>query len=239
MNFEEFKTMLNTELNYLSINLSDIKLEQFYTYMNLLIEWNKKINLTAIVEEKDIIIKHFLDSLTISKYINSNQKVMDIGTGAGFPGIPLKIVHENININLVDSLNKRITFLNEVVNKIELKNIVAIHSRAEDLAKIEEYREKYDIVVSRAVAKLSTLLEYMMPFIKVGGTCICMKGSNIEELEESKKAIEILGGKLEKVDEIVLPNTDIKRNNIIIKKIRNTPKEYPRKAGIPTKNPII
>ena len=144
MNFEEFKTMLNTELNYLSINLSDIKLEQFYTYMNLLIEWNKKINLTAIVEEKDIIIKHFLDSLTISKYINSNQKIMDIGTGAGFPGIPLKIVQENINMNLVDSLNKRITFLNEVVNKIELKNIVAIHSRAEDLAKIEEHREKYD-----------------------------------------------------------------------------------------------
>lgn len=141
MNFEEFKTMLNTELNYLSINLSDIKLEQFYTYMNLLIEWNKKINLTAIVEEKDIIIKHFLDSLTISKYINSNQKIMDIGTGAGFPGIPLKIVQENINMNLVDSLNKRITFLNEVVNKIELKNIVAIHSRAEDLAKIEEHRE--------------------------------------------------------------------------------------------------
>ena len=160
MNFEEFKTMLNTELNYLSINLSDIKLEQFYTYMNLLIEWNKKINLTAIVEEKDIIIKHFLDSLTISKYINSNQKIMDIGTGAGFPGIPLKIVQENINMNLVDSLNKRITFLNEVVNKIELKNIVAIHSRAEDLAKIEEHREKYDIVVSRAVAKLNTLLEY-------------------------------------------------------------------------------
>ena len=212
---------------------------QFYTYMNLLIEWNKKINLTAIVEEKDIIIKHFLDSLTISKYINSNQKIMDIGTGAGFPGIPLKIFQENINMNLVDSLNKRITFLNEVVNKIELKNIVAIHSRAEDLAKIEEHREKYDIVVSRAVAKLNTLLEYMMPFIKVGGTCICMKGSNIEELEESKKAIEILGGKLEKVDEIVLPNTDIKRNNIIIKKIKNTPKEYPRKAGIPTKNPII
>ena len=159
MNFEEFKTMLNTELNYLSINLSDIKLEQFYTYMNLLIEWNKKINLTAIVEEKDIIIKHFLDSLTISKYINSNQKIMDIGTGAGFPGIPLKIVQENINMNLIDSLNKRITFLNEVVNKIELKNIVAIHSRAEDLAKIEEHREKYDIVVSRAVAKLNTLLE--------------------------------------------------------------------------------
>ncbi len=121
MNFEEFKTMLNTELNYLSINLSDIKLEQFYTYMNLLIEWNKKINLTAIVEEKDIIIKHFLDSLTISKYINSNQKIMDIGTGAGFPGIPLKIVQENINMNLVDSLNKRITFLNEVVNKIDKK----------------------------------------------------------------------------------------------------------------------
>lgn len=239
MEYEEFKSELIKQLKKIDIEIDEEKVIKFYKYMNLLIEWNKKINLTAIVEEKDIIIKHFLDSLTISKYINRNQKVMDIGTGAGFPGIPLKIVQENINMNLVDSLNKRITFLNEVVNKIELKNIVAIHSRAEDLAKIEEHREKYDIVVSRAVAKLNTLLEYMMPFIKVGGTCICMKGSNIEELEESKKAIEILGGKLEKVDEIVLPNTDIKRNNIIIKKIKNTPKGYPRKAGIPTKTPII
>lgn len=239
MDFEKFKTMLNTELNYLSINLSDKKLEQFYTYMNLLIEWNKKMNLTAIVEENDIIIKHFLDSLTISKYINSNHKIMDIGTGAGFPGIPLKIVYESININLVDSLNKRIIFLNEVINTIDLKNISAIHSRAEDLARVEEHREKYDIVVSRAVAKLNILLEYMMPFVKVGGTCICMKGSNIDELEEAKKAINVLGGKIEKVEEIILPNTDIKRNNIIIKKINNIPKEYPRKAGIPTKSPIL
>ena len=239
MNFEEFKTMLNTELNYLSINLSDIKLEQFYTYMNLLIEWNKKINLTAIVEEKDIIIKHFLDSLTISKYINSNQKIMDIGTGAGFPGIPLKIVQENINMNLIDSLNKRITFLNEVVNKIELKNIVAIHSRAEDLAKIEEHREKYDIATARAVAGLPILMEFCVPFVKVGGYFVCLKGPNANlELEESKAAMDVLGVEfIEKIN-IELPESDLNHNILVFKKVKNTPDKYPRKAGKPAKSPI-
>ena len=239
MEFEQFKDLLKEELKNLSIDISDIQAEQFYTYMDLLVAWNKKINLTAITEANEIIIKHFIDSLIISKYLQEGKNVMDIGTGAGFPGIPLKIINKDIHIDLVDSLNKRITFLNEVIIKLELKNINAIHSRAEDLARIVKYREKYDIVVSRAVARLNILLEYMMPFVKVGGVCICMKGSNIEDLEESKKAIDILGGKIEKVEEINLPNTDIKRHNIIIKKVKNISNEYPRKAGIPSKNPII
>lgn len=239
MDFEQFKNLLKEELKNLSIDISDVQVKQFYTYMNLLVEWNKKINLTAITEANEIITKHFIDSLIISKYLQEGKNVMDIGTGAGFPGIPLKIINNNIHIDLVDSLNKRITFLNEVITKLELNDINAIHSRAEDLARIVKYRENYDIVVSRAVARLNILLEYMMPFVKVGGYCICMKGSNIEELEETKKAIDILGGKIEKVEEINLPNTDIKRHNIIIKKVKNISKEYPRKAGIPSKNPII
>ena len=239
MDFEQFKNLLKEELKNLSIDISDVQVKQFYTYMNLLVEWNKKINLTAITEANEIITKHFIDSLIISKYLQEGKNVMDIGTGAGFPGIPLKIINNNIHIDLVDSLNKRITFLNEVITKLELNDINAIHSRAEDLARIVKYRENYDIVVSRAVARLNILLEYMMPFVKVGGYCICMKGSNIEELEEAKKAIDILGGKIEKVEEINLPNTDIKRHNIIIKKVKNISKEYTRKTGIPSKNPII
>lgn len=239
MEFEQFKILLEKEVNTLSIEINDAQIKQFYIYMNLLIEWNKKMNLTAITEESEIITKHFIDSLIVSKYFKANEKVMDIGTGAGFPGIPLKIANENLNMDLVDSLNKRITFLNEVINNLDIKNIKAIHSRAEDLARIEEYRERYDVVVSRAVAKLNVLLEYMMPFVKIGGICICMKGSNIDELEEAKKAIDVLGGKIEKIEEINLPNTDIKRNNIIIKKVKNISNEYPRKAGIPAKNPII
>ena len=239
MNFEQFKNLLGKELNALSIEISDVQVKQFYTYMNLLVEWNKKINLTAITEANEIVTKHFVDSLIISKYLQESKNVMDIGTGAGFPGIPLKIINKDINMDLVDSLNKRIIFLNEVIAQLGLININSIHSRAEDLARISKYREKYDVVVSRAVARLNILLEYMMPFVKVGGICICMKGSNIDELEEAKKAIDILGGKIEKVEEISIPDTDIKRNNIIIKKIKNTTNEYPRKAGIPTKNPII
>lgn len=239
MDFEQFKNLLGKELNALSIEISDVQAKQFYTYMNLLVEWNKKINLTAITEANEIVTKHFVDSLIISKYLQESKNVMDIGTGAGFPGIPLKIINKDINMDLVDSLNKRIIFLNEVIAQLGLININSIHSRAEDLARISKYREKYDVVVSRAVARLNILLEYMMPFVKVGGICICMKGSNIDELEEAKKAIDILGGKIEKIEEISIPDTDIKRNNIIIKKIKNTTNEYPRKAGIPTKNPII
>lgn len=239
MNFEEFKTMLNTELNYLSINLSDIKLEQFYTYMNLLIEWNKKINLTTIIEPKEIIIKHFVDCGTILKYLKDDENIIDIGTGAGFPGIPIKILNENLNVTLVDSLNKRITFLNEVCIALDLENIELIHSRAEDLAKNKSYRENFDKSVSRAVANLTTLAEYDLPFIKKGGQMIAMKGFEIEkELQNAEKAINILGGKIIEVNKFTLIDTDNKRSIVLIDKVKPTPKQFPRKAGKPLKEPI-
>ena len=221
-------------------NIDNEKEKLFDTYMKLLLDWNEKINLTAITQKDDIIMKHFIDSLSIIKYLENSQKVIDIGTGAGFPGIPIKIMNNSLKITLVDSLNKRVNFLNEVINKLELKEINAIHARAEELGKKEEFREKYDVATSRAVANLSTLLEYLMPFVKVGGKCICMKGSNIEdELKNAKKAIIEFGGELEKINNFLLPNSDIERNIIIIKKVKNIKDKYPRNAGIPAKNPII
>lgn len=227
------------KLNKIQLNVNDEVLNKFWVYMTNLLEWNEKINLTAITDEDDMILKHFIDSLTILEYIPEKSNVIDVGTGAGFPGIPLKIVREDINMTLMDSLNKRITFLNEIINKLGLKKINAIHSRAEELAKIPEHREKYDIAVSRAVANLSTLSEYMIPFVKVGGKCICMKGSNIEEeLKTAKNAIKELGGEIEKVINFKLPDSDNERNIIIIKKVRNTKSKYPRKAGMPSKEPL-
>ena len=218
---------------------SKIQDEQFNEYADLIVEWNKKINLTAITNREDIIIKHFIDSLSISKYINNNLKVIDIGTGAGFPGIPLKIYNPSLNITLLDSLNKRIKFLDTVIEELKLNNIRAIHGRAEEIARNDNYREKYDIVTSRAVSKLNTLVEYMLPFAKENGICICMKGPNIyEELDEAERAIKILGGKVEKVEEFFLPKTDIKRSVIIIRKIKKTNEKYPRNAGIPIKKPL-
>mgnify|MGYP005783563275 FL=1 len=207
--------------------------------MNMLIEWNKKINLTAIIEPKEIILKHFIDSLTILKYVNDNEKMLDVGTGAGFPGIPIKIMNENVEITLLDSLNKRINFLNEVINKLKLKNISAIHSRIEDYGKNNKYREKYDIVTSRAVANLATLSEYMLPMLKIKGKSICMKGSDIkEEVKNSKRAIDILGGEIVNIEELVFHKSDNRRNLIIIEKKKNTPLKYPRKAGMPLKKPL-
>ena len=227
------------KLNKIQLNVNDEVLNKFWVYMTNLLEWNEKINLTAITDEDDIILKHFIDSLTILEYIPEKSNVIDVGTGAGFPGIPLKIVREDINMTLMDSLNKRITFLNEIINKLGLKKINAIHSRAEELAKMPEHREKYDIAVSRAVANLSTLSEYMIPFVKVRGKCICMKGSNIEEeLKTAKNAIKELGGEIEKVINFKLPDSDNERNIIIIKKVRNTKSKYPRKAGMPSKEPL-
>lgn len=227
------------KLNKIQLNVNDEVLNKFWVYMTNLLEWNEKINLTAITDEDDMILKHFIDSLTILEYIPEKSNVIDVGTGAGFPGIPLKIVREDINMTLMDSLNKRITFLNEIINKLGLKKINAIHSRAEELAKIPEHREKYDIAVSRAVANLTTLSEYMIPFVKVGGKCICMKGSNIEEeLKTAKNAIKELGGEIEKVINFKLPDSDNERNIIIIKKVRNTKSKYPRKAGMPSKEPL-
>lgn len=221
------------------MNIDEEKAKKFQKYKDLLLEWNNKINLTAITEENEIILKHFIDSCTILKYIEDNQKIIDIGTGAGFPGIPLKIMNESLKITLVDSLNKRVNFLNEVISELKLENVEGIHSRAEDLGRDNNYREKYDVATSRAVANLSTLLEYLMPFVKVNGICICMKGPNIEEeLNEAKKAINELSGKLEGVYNFKLPNSDIERNIIIVRKVDKIKLKYPRKAGMPAKEPI-
>ena len=230
---------LKEKLNEFNIEISDNQLEKFDKYMRLLLEWNEKINLTAIVEPDEVKIKHFLDSLTVLKYIHDDDKVIDIGTGAGFPGIPLKIMKPDAKITLLDSLNKRINFLNIVIEELGLKNIEAIHGRAEEFARNKMYREKYDVAVSRAVANLSTLTEYMLPFVKVGGKCICMKGANVkEEVDKAKNAIQELGGKIEKIDNFYLSNNDNERNIIIIKKIKETKSKYPRKAGMPSKEPL-
>ena len=240
MNIEEFSKELTKLASKIEIELSLDEIEKLYKFMYLLLEWNEKINLTAITEPEDIILKHFVDSITIKKYIKSENKVLDMGTGAGLPGIPLKIISSDTYFTLVDSLNKRIIFLNEVCDKLKLDKIENIHSRAEELAKNKKYREQYDVVTSRAVARLASLVEYMLPFVKVGGRCICMKGSNVdEELIEAKKAINVLGGEIEKVDKFLLPNSDIERNIVIIKKIKNTSCKYPRKPGTATKQPII
>lgn len=231
MEENNFKQILEKLTN--SIGIDDIDYQSFYQYMNLLLEWNKKINLTAITEEKEIIIKHFIDSAIINSYIPDNSKLIDVGTGAGFPGIPLKIIRKDIYVTLLDSLNKRINFLNNVIKTLELKGIQPIHGRAEEIAKIEEYREKYDVTTARAVAQLNVLVEYLLPFTKIGGLCICMKGPNIlQEIEDSKNAINLLGGRIEKIEELILPGTNLKRNIILIRKEKNTPYKYPRNAGI-------
>ena len=240
MEFEEFKEKFEKYLTILNINLTNEQALKFYKYMNLLLEWNEKINLTAITNPEEIILKHFVDSLTIGKYINKGESLVDVGTGAGFPGIPIKIYRDDINVTLVDSLNKRVKVLNIFIEELMLERIEAIHSRAEEFGRNSKYREKFDVSTSRAVANLATLSEYLIPLIKQQGKSICMKGSEIEEeLNNSKKAIDVLGGKILKVDEFTLPNSDIKRNIIIIKKQGKTPAKYPRKPGMPAKEPIL
>lgn len=239
MEYNVFQEKLKKECEKMQIDIKESQIEKFYIYMNLLLEWNQKINLTAITNCDEIIIKHFIDSLTVCKYLKKESSVVDVGTGAGFPGIPIKIVREDLNIILVDSLNKRIRFLEEIIKKLELENIKAIHSRAEEFGRNIKYREKFDYATSRAVANLSTLSEYLIPLVKIKGKVISMKGSTIdEELEESKKAINVLGGKILNIDEFNLPSSDIKRNIVIIEKVKNTPNKYPRKPGTPAKEPI-
>ena len=239
MNIEEFKKTMIAYAEKINIKFTEEQLEKFYQYMNMLLEWNEKINLTAIVEPKEVILKHFIDSLTINKYLKENATLADVGTGAGFPGIPLKILRPDIKVTLVDSLNKRINFLNEVIEKLNLEDIVTVHSRIEDFGKNKRYREKFDYVTARAVANLAVLSEYLIPIAKIGGKCVCMKGSNVEEeITSGKNAINVLGGKIEKVDEFVLPDSDISRNVIILSKIKNTPARFPRKAGMPSKEPL-
>ena len=236
---EDFEKEIMEYVEELGIKLSKEQAEIFFDYMNLLLEWNEKINLTAITEEKEVIVKHFVDSLTIAKYIPEGASLVDVGTGAGFPGIPLKIIRDDLKITLLDSLQKRINFLDVVIKKLNLKNIETIHARVEEFGKNSKYRESFEVATSRAVANLSTLTEYLLPLVKVGGIAVCMKGSSIEEeLETSKKAINVLGGKVSNVFEFDLPKTDIKRNIVIVDKINETPSKYPRKPGMPSKEPI-
>lgn len=223
----------------LGFNFSVEQLEKFYKYMNLLIEWNEKMNLTAITEPNDIILKHFIDSITINKYIENNAKVVDVGTGAGFPGIPLSIIRTDLQITLVDSLNKRLIFLQEIKKELELKNIDIVHARAEEFGQNKKYRETFDIATSRAVANLSTLSEYLVPLVKIKGKCVCMKASDAEEeIKQAENAVNILGGKIVKVEKFNLPNSDIGRTIIIINKEKSTNGKYPRKPGTPSKEPL-
>ena len=203
MNIEEFKNNIEEYLIKLNVNLTTVEKEQLYIYMNEILKWNEKINLTAIKEENEFIVKHFIDSLTINKYLQKYQDIIDIGTGAGFPGIPLAIANKNKKFLLIDSVNKKLNVIKDINEKLKLNNVDIIHTRAEDLANKESYREKYDVATTRAVSSIPTILEYMLPFLKIGGQAICMKGPNYEEeLNESKNAIKILGGKFEKVENI-------------------------------------
>lgn len=236
-NLEKFKSGLNK----LKIDLSEQQIQQFLKYYEMLVEKNKVMNLTAITEFEDVVEKHFLDSLSLIQQTNLRQelKVLDLGTGAGFPGIPLKIAFPDLNIVLMDSLNKRINFLNEVIESLQLKNIIAVHGRAEEMARKTEYRENFDLCVSRAVANLASLSEYCLPFVTQGGFFISYKSGEIEaELSQSKKAIFVLGGKIESVKKFRLVETDAERSFVQIKKVKKTSKTYPRKAGTPSKNPI-
>ncbi len=225
----------------LEIKLNEEQKKKFTEYKRLLKEWNKKINITAITEDDDIDIKHFLDSLTpyTTGLFNGNKKIIDIGTGGGFPGLPLKILNPQLHVTLLDSLNKRIIFLNEVISLLDLMEIEAIHGRAEELGRTEDHRGIYDIVISRAVASLNTLSEYCIPFVKVGGYFISMKGSDVyDEIKDAEKGIKILGGNIIKKEIITLPKSDIVHSLIIIEKIKETPTKYPRAGGKPKKNPL-
>lgn len=229
------------QLEQLNIKLNERQKEQFHRYYELLVEWNKVMNLTGITEYDEVNEKHFVDSLAIIKVVDIEKidTMLDIGTGAGFPGVPLKIVYPHLNVVLLDSLQKRINFLNTVIEELGLEKIETLHGRAEDYAKKAEYREIFDLCVSRAVANLSTLSEYCIPYIRVGGIFVSYKSGNVdEEVDNSKKAVKILGGKLESVEKFQLPGTEINRSFVKIKKIEQTKKRYPRKAGLPGKEPI-
>lgn len=233
--------IFESKLSALGINLTDVQIEQFDKFYELLVEWNKVMNLTGITEYEEVNEKHFVDSVSIVKAIDINkvENVIDIGTGAGFPGIPLKIAFPHLKIVLLDSLNKRINFLNTVISELGLKDISTIHGRAEDFAKKSEYREQFDLCVSRAVANLSTLSEYCIPYINKGGQFIPYKSGEIdEEVQQAKKAVHILGGTIEDVVKFQLPGTEIGRSFVKIKKVQNTAKKYPRKAGLPSKEPL-
>lgn len=231
------------DLDSLNIRLNQEQMEQFFQYYEMLMEWNQRMNLTAITEFDDVMKKHFVDSLSLTKAFDVNKKklsVIDVGTGAGFPGLALKIAYPEWKITLLDSLQKRIQFLDAVITRLALKNVETVHGRAEDYAKPEKLREKYDLCVSRAVANLSTLSEYCLPFVKVGGCFISYKSGNADqETEDARKAIDLLGGKICNKVEFLLPDSDIGRTLLVIRKEKPTPGKYPRKAGLPSREPLF
>jgi 16S rRNA (guanine527-N7)-methyltransferase len=224
------------------IVLSEEQLQQFERYYELLVEWNEKMNLTGITEKPQVYEKHFYDSITPAFYYDFSkvESVIDVGSGAGFPGIPLKICFPSLKLTILDSLNKRLLFLQEVTKQLGLQNVSFVHSRAEDAGRDKKYREQFDLATARAVARMNVLSEFCLPFVKPGGAFLVMKGANIEEeLNEGKKAIKTLGGKTEKVETLFLPEERAERNIVIIRKQQKTPATYPRKAGTPAKKPIV
>ncbi|HZW68463.1 MAG TPA: 16S rRNA (guanine(527)-N(7))-methyltransferase RsmG [Pseudogracilibacillus sp.] len=233
--------IFNQVLKEKNIDLSDQQLAQFSTYYDLLVDWNEKVNLTAITEKDEVYLKHFYDSVTPSFFEDFSKvtSICDVGAGAGFPSLPLKICYPHLHITIIDSLKKRINFLQELIDQLQLTNVTLVHSRAEDAGSDKKYREKYDVVTARAVARMSVLSEYCLPFSKKGGLFIALKGANArEELDNADKAIKVLGGKILKEETFYLPKEESERSLIWIEKIKNTPKKYPRKAGTPNRKPI-
>ena len=248
---DSFYKQISKESEAFGFSLNDLQIEQLFEYFLCLVETNKVMNLTAITEESEVVTKHFIDCMAIIKAIKpegdtfvssdlSGKKLIDVGTGAGFPGLVLKIMFPDLDVTLTDSLMKRLKFLDQVIEKLDLKKIATIHGRAEDLGHQKELRESFDFVTSRAVANLSTLSEYDLPFVKKGGFFVAYKSTGIkDEIDSAQHAIEKLGGKVVSDTEFVLPDTDIQRSIILIQKIKETPKQFPRKAGTPSKDPIV
>lgn len=241
LNTMEFYEILNRACFNEGLSFDKSKYDRFMQYKDIIKEWNRKINITAIKEDKEIIEKHFIDSIKIFNFspLVSAKRIIDIGTGGGFPGIPLKIISEEKEVVLLDSLNKRIKFLDEVIKSLNLSNISTIHGRAEDFAHDVKYREKFDIAVSRAVANMATLSELCIPYVKVNGYFVAMKGPSVEEeINDARNAIFILGGKIEDIIKVRIEDSDLKHNLVIVRKVKNTPRTYPRQAGTASKNPL-
>ena len=237
----KFFDLMKEAANEVGLELTEVQYEQFIKYMRLLQEWNEKINLTAITEDEEVIKKHFIDCIKAFKSdaIKNARNIIDVGTGAGFPGLPIAIMNPNVEVTLLDSLNKRINYLNIVVRELGLKNVTTIHSRAEDGARKQELREKFDVATSRAVANMAVLSEFCMPYVRKGGYFVALKGPSIyEELKNAGNAIKTLGGELKGIIEVSIEETDLKHNIVEVEKIKPCPKTYPRKAGTITKKPL-